>query len=367
SCVICDSAKSTIKYFIQHYLEAKETLQPVYYSEIPVITPAGKQTYQSGWLIPRVKDGVYNGMICIVEDIKNQKRTQNALTESKAKYQELVENANSIIMQMDLSGNVTFFNKFAQMFFGFPEEEIIGRNIVGTIVPSEERFVHQVERMLQGIGRHPERYSNVEYTNTLKSGERVWVAWTNKALFDEHDQVKEILCIGNDITARRGSVEALRAYRIHLENVVRKRTAELKRANEALRVEISERKWAEEVIRSSEKKYRLVAENATEGIIVSQDGFFKYANPKAIMIFGYLEEELLARPFIDFIHPDDRDLVMERYLKRLKGDHLPHYSCRIIDRDGNVKWIEINAVLIPWMGRPATLTFFNNVTERKLT
>ncbi len=361
-----DFPENTINYFIQHYQEAKDTLQPVYYSEVSIITPAGRQTYQSGWLIPIINGGKFSGMICTVEDITNQKQTRKALKESEAKYRELVENANSIIMRLDLNGAIIFLNRFAQKFFGFSEDEIIGRNVLGTIIPETETYAHNVELMLRDIGRHPGRYSNTEHAHICKDGEQVWIAWTNKALFDENGHMTEILCLGYDITVRRQSVEELKKCRIHLEKQVKVRTAQLTKTNEELQHEIIERKWVEQVLRSSEEKYRLVVENASEGIIVNQDGIFKYANPKAVKILGHSEEALTSKPFIDFIHPDDKDMVMERHLKRLKGDYLPSvYSCKIIDKDGNTKWIEINSVLITWMGRPATLAFFSNITERK--
>ena len=59
--VLNDSSESTIDYFRQHYEEAKKTLRPVYYSEIPILTPAGRRTFQSGWLIPRTADNRYGG------------------------------------------------------------------------------------------------------------------------------------------------------------------------------------------------------------------------------------------------------------------------------------------------------------------
>jgi len=69
------------------------------------------------------------------QDITEQKRAEQALRESRAKYRNLVEYANCIIFQMDTRGNITFFNRFAQDFFGYSEAEILGRNVVGTIAP----------------------------------------------------------------------------------------------------------------------------------------------------------------------------------------------------------------------------------------
>ena len=83
-------------------------------------------------------------------------------------------------------------------------------------------------------------------------------------------------------------------------------------------------------------------------------------------IMGYSKEELTSRPFIEFIHSEDREMVFERYAKRLKGEKIPTgYSFRVITRDGITKWVEINAVAAPWEGKPATLNFLGDITERK--
>ncbi|MGC2063362.1 MAG: PAS domain S-box protein, partial [Thermodesulfovibrionales bacterium] len=334
--------------------------------DIPVVTPAGRQTYQSGWLIPKINDGKYDGMICTVEDITNQKQDRKALKESEAKYRELVESANSIIMRIDLQGNISFLNPFALKFFGFPEEEIIGRNVIGTIIPRTTGRERKLKKMFREIGKKPELYGNLEDANIRKNGEKVWIAWTNRALFRDGLVVSEVLCIGNDITAQKYHENLLEQCRTDLKERVRIRTMQLTQANENLQQEINERKWTEQVLRLSEEKYRLVVEHANEGIVVTQDDFFKYANPKAERIFGYSRDDLLSKPFTEFIHSDDRDLMRERHIRRLRGDNLPHFfSCRIVDHEGTVRWLEINSVLITWMGRPATLAFFNNITERK--
>ena len=60
--VLNDFPESTLKYFRSYYLKAKDTLKPVYYEAVPVTTPSSRQSYQSGWLVPRIKDGIYDGM-----------------------------------------------------------------------------------------------------------------------------------------------------------------------------------------------------------------------------------------------------------------------------------------------------------------
>jgi two-component system cell cycle sensor histidine kinase/response regulator CckA len=138
-----------------------------------------------------------------INDITEQLKAQEALRKSEVRYRELVQNANSIIMRRDTQGTITFFNEFAQDFFGFTEDEILGRNVVGTIVPERDSSGRDLAAMVQEISRHPERYTTNENENMRRDGERVWVAWTNKAIRDKDGDVLEILCIGNDITERK--------------------------------------------------------------------------------------------------------------------------------------------------------------------
>lgn len=122
----------------------------------------------------------------------------------------------------------------------------------------------------------------------------------------------------------------------------------------------------EEVLRASEAKYRAVVENANEAIVVAQDNLLKFVNPRTSEIMGYSERELTSTPFYEFIHPDDRKLVLENYRKRLKGEEsTPVYAFRVIDKAGTIRWVEINAVVITWDGFPATLNFLTDITPRK--
>ncbi len=139
---------------------------------------------------------------------------------------------------------------------------------------------------------------------------------------------------------------------MHKDGVIKTNAQTLARANAELR--------------ESEEKYRLLVENANEAVLVVQDGLFKFFNCKTMEISGYSQEELASKPFAELIHPEDREMVVERHRRRLKGEKfLNVYPFRIIDKDGNVKWVEINAVLINWEGRPATLNFLTDITERK--
>ncbi len=144
-----------------------------------------------------------------------RKRTKEALRASEEKYRELVEHANSIILKVDTMGTITFFNEFAQAFFGFAESEIVGRNILGTIVPYRDSSGKDLTLMMNDILRDPDRYLKNENENIRKDGTRVWVAWTNKAMRDSEGRITGILAVGQDISERRKMEEIIRQQASH--------------------------------------------------------------------------------------------------------------------------------------------------------
>lgn len=139
-------------------------------------------------------------------DITERMRMEEAIRESEVKYRELVENANSIILKLDCSGNIIFFNEFAQQFFGYAEGEILGRPLLGTIAPQKEGSGRDLTALLHDLVEHPELYEKNENENICKDGRRVWVSWTNRALYDEASgELNGVLCIGLDATERKKS------------------------------------------------------------------------------------------------------------------------------------------------------------------
>lgn len=120
-------------------------------------------------------------------------------------------------------------------------------------------------------------------------------------------------------------------------------------------------------LRESETKYRAIVEHANDAIVVAQDGLIRFVNRKAAAVSGYSDEELTGRPFVDFVHPDDRELVSMRHQIGMRGDPGQGliYPFRIIRRDETTVWVEINPVSITWEGNPATLNLLSDITERK--
>jgi PAS domain S-box-containing protein len=157
------------------------------------------------------------GILGTYEDITERKRAEEALRESEAKYRELVENANSMIVHWGMDGNILFFNEYAEAFFGYAKDEVIGKNILGTLVPPTDTAGRDLAAMVEDIKRDPDRYRTNVNENVRRSGERVWVSWTNKALRDRQGNVFGILAVGNDITGLIRANEATRKAKAEAE------------------------------------------------------------------------------------------------------------------------------------------------------
>jgi PAS domain S-box-containing protein len=139
----------------------------------------------------------------IVTDISEKKAMAEALRQSEAKYRDLLVNTQSIIIRMDLQGTITFFNTYALTFFDYASEDVIGKNVIGTIVSQNTRSGHDLSMMADDLGFNAEGYAVNVSENIRRNGDRVWIAWINKAIRDEKGHIVEILCIGNDITDRK--------------------------------------------------------------------------------------------------------------------------------------------------------------------
>ncbi|RME71001.1 MAG: PAS domain S-box protein, partial [Chloroflexi bacterium] len=133
-------------------------------------------------------------VLTIIRNITERKKAELALKRSEARYRELIESANSIILRLNPRGEVLFINRFAQEFFGYTEDEIVGKNVVGTIVPQNDMADREFRQLLAELPHNPDQYSTNINENMCRDGRIVWISWSNRAIRDESGQVSEILC-----------------------------------------------------------------------------------------------------------------------------------------------------------------------------
>lgn len=135
----------------------------------------------------------------------------------------------------------------------------------------------------------------------------------------------------------------------------------------AILLDITERIKAKEALVVSEERYEHLVESANEVILVAQDSIIVFVNRRFVNFTGYTKEEACGTNIMQLIHPEDRAFVVNSHLQRLKGKDVESlYSFRAVTKNGDIRWAEINAVMIEWEGRPATLNFITDITEKKL-
>lgn len=127
---------------------------------------------------------------------------------NEQKYQDMLENSNSLTVITNLDAKITFMNRYARRFFGF-EDEVIGQNLIGTVLPHSEHAKIDLVRMRHGWLNDPDRFNSVVVKNCKSNGEPVWIAWSSKAMRDASGRIIGMKSIGSDITAQMTHEEEL--------------------------------------------------------------------------------------------------------------------------------------------------------------
>lgn len=146
--------------------------------------------------------GTLSGFQGVTRDISERVRFEDRLKRSEKGYRELVEQSNSIILRWSTDGMITFANNHACEFFGFLPEELVGRHLLGSIVPEIESSSRNLRSLIEDIAAAPEQFRITDHENMLWDGSRVWIAWANSPSYDHNGNIVEILSVGHDITER---------------------------------------------------------------------------------------------------------------------------------------------------------------------
>ena len=242
------------------------------------------------------------------------------LRESEAKYRQLVENANSMIVQLDSEGKITFFNEFAETFFGYSEAEIIGKSAIGTIIPKTDLSENDLAAMIRDCLAQPEKYCQNENENIRRNGERVWIAWTNKPLLDAKGNLAGLLCIGTDI---------------------------------------GDRKQAEIALQASESELRALFAAMNDVIfVIDTSGRYLKIAPTNPELFYKPPAELIGKTVHEIMQPESADFFVSqiRLTSDTKQTHSLEYSLKIGNREvwfvANISPMQENTVV--WIARDIT-------------
>jgi len=127
-------------------------------------------------------------------------------------FEEAISRIPGIVLTTDEDGTITHANARAVEAFGYRGGEVIGRNLVGTIVPEHSRYAGEMIAMINDPAFCRDGYAVHAFENTKKSGEKFWVAWKILQLIDTEQKISGMLCLGEDITgAGNGASRQIRA------------------------------------------------------------------------------------------------------------------------------------------------------------
>ena len=257
-------------------------------------------------------------------------RMQRELQKRESEYRELVEAVSGIILRVDTQGNLTFANRFACAFFGYAKEELLGKNVVGTIVPEVETGGRSMAEHVRDVFEHPEKYRSNENENVRRDGSRVWVAWTNWPVRDENGQVAEILCVGNDI---------------------------------------SDRKRFEEALRVSRQDWREIYDASTDAVLIHdlEGGCILDANKAMFDMYGYTVEEALRLTVNDISagEPPYTQRDVEPLWRKAVEEGSQRFEWLAKKKDGRLFWVEVVLQRAVISGHERILALVRDISERK--
>ena len=270
---------------------------------------------------PIIVNGEVTRIAMIARDITDRKRAEDALRESEERYRQLVEiSPDAVIIHQD--GKITYLNPAAMKMLGAKDaSELLGKKILDLI--------------------HP------DYRDTVRKN-------IEKDLDEETTPPLELHMIRVD-----GATVVVEGRGV-------KTTINGKPAIQVAIRDITERKRVEMELRESEEKYRTLINRANDAICVIQDGIIKMCNPRLPEFWGGSGDEIMGRPFTDFVHPDALSKLIDIYKRRISGESAPSlYETTLMHKDGSRSFVEVNAGVIVYEGRPADLVIVRDINDRK--
>jgi PAS domain S-box-containing protein len=267
------------------------------------------------------------GVNGIARDITERKQAEEALRESEAFTKAVMDNLpiGIAVNSVDPAVEFDYMNDNFPKFYRTTREKLADPDAFWSSVYEETEFREEIKkRVLHDCASgDPERMYWIEVPITRKGDETFFITARNIPIPDKQLMISTVW-------------------------------------------DVTDHKRADEALSESEEKYRKLVENANDAIFIIQDGMVKFPNSKVEDVTGYSIDELTKIPFENIIHPEDRNMVLERRRNRLMGEKPPPtYIFRLINKSGEKLWVQINTAFITWEGKPATINFIRDITDHK--
>ncbi|MBN2734862.1 MAG: PAS domain S-box protein [Methanomicrobiaceae archaeon] len=271
-----------------------------------------------------VKIGSKNHIFLILRDITEEKIYEKALRESETRYRSLVDNS-PIGIEIFQDQKIVYASPVLADITSMSIEEILSRPFSDLVHPDDLKFILELNR------RRLEGFDDVQNNYKIR------------------------------IIDGKGDIKVLDVNVVLIEWNNRPATLNFL-------LDITEKEKAEDALKESEERYRGVVENARINIMITQEGRICYVNPSTAEFLGLSNENLISRPFLEFIYEDDREMVLRNHILRLSGEKsekIPEkYILRAYNYKNELRTMDFNTTVIQWKGKPATLNFLLDITDQ---
>src|SRR5919112_1138154 len=259
-------------------------------------------------------------------DITELKWAEEEFRKSEERFRATFEQAAVGIVQVGLDGEWLRFNdKFCDIT-GYTREELGAVSVFELV--SLDDFERDFERGVRMLAGELSDYTE-EKLIVGKGGRRVWINLTVSLVHDDSDEPRYFIAVAEEITERKQAEE--------------------------------ERRRTQEQLRQSEERFKVLAEEVVEGIILSENGRIIDANRSVTQMFGFDLGELIGKDAMELTQPEYREMVRQSISEE---DNRP-YESRGLKRDGTTFPIEIRPRHLPYSGRRIRVTSVIDLTERK--
>ncbi len=269
-------------------------------------------------------NGEILGIEGVFRDIRESKKTEEALRESETRYRLLVENSNDLIYSTDVNGHFTYVNPVAERFVGWPRAEIAGKNYLFFVRPD---FHEKIAAFYQKQYRENIPNTYFEYPIITRGGEEKWIG----------QNVQPLLGSGNVI------------------------------GFQAVARDITDRKRAEQARIRSEEKYRNLVETIKEAIYeTDENGIVTFVSQSEGGLRGYEPSDIVGRHFTEFVYHEDLPNLLEMYQK-IMSEPIPLSEYRLVLKSGELIWVQASSRAVfedgKFKGLRGTLT---DISERRI-
>lgn len=276
--------------------------------------PDGEIGFTWGHYVAHKINGVVTGFFVLESDITEQKKVEQALKKSEIQYRRLAEDMPLLVITFQDDGTITYANNLLASSFSKAQSDLIGTNFFSYLSEIDKAIV--LEKMHLLTPESP--IESHEHLTILPTGEEVYHRWTNRAFFNASGAMISVQSVGENITTRK-----------QLEH-------------------------------EREKYFRFFHLSTDILCIADADGCFRRVSPSFTKLTGFEEAELLTKPFVDFIVPEDRartaQEIKSRSQSHLKRQFENHYICK----DGST-------VLLSWAAYFDSETGMTYASARDIT